>query len=142
MAIETLTGLNRVAILLICLGEEAASRIFDELSDDEVRQVTRVMATIDHIPITLKERVFANYYESQNQFKGIFVKGEDFDECELMIERNVAGRLRRVLEGKTINEVRQNRSNISQEFTISLAFLEEEEGLSVDAVVIGEIQCQ
>jgi flagellar motor switch protein FliG len=78
MAIETLTGLNRVAILLICLGEEAASRIFDELSDDEVRQVTRVMATIDHIPVNLKERVFANYYESQNQFKGIFVKGEDF----------------------------------------------------------------
>ena len=78
MAIETLTGLNKVAILLICLGEEAASKIFDELSDDEVRQVTRVMATIDHIPVTLKEKVFTSYYDSQNQFKGIFVKGEDF----------------------------------------------------------------
>ncbi len=78
MAIETLTGLNKVAILLICLGEEAASKIFDELSDDEVRQVTRVMATIEHIPVTLKEKVFTSYYESQNQFKGIFVKGEEF----------------------------------------------------------------
>jgi len=78
MAIETLTGLNKVAILLICLGEEAASRIFDELSDEEVRQVTRVMATIDHIPSKLKERVFANYYEAQNEYKGLFVKGEDF----------------------------------------------------------------
>ncbi len=78
MAIETLTGLNKVAILLICLGEEAASRIFAELSDDEVRQVTNVMATIEHIPSEMKERVFASYYESQNQFKGIFVKGGDF----------------------------------------------------------------
>ncbi len=78
MAIETLTGLNKVAILLICLGEEGASRIFDELTDDEVRQVTRVMATIEHIPIDLKEKVFASYYEAQNIFKGIFVKGEDF----------------------------------------------------------------
>lgn len=78
MAIETLTGLNKVAILLMCLGEEAASKIFAELSDDEVRQVTRVMATIDHIPTSLKEKVFASYYDSQNQFKGIFVKGEEF----------------------------------------------------------------
>ena len=78
MAIETLTGLNKVAVLLICLGEEAASRIFDELSDDEVRQVTRTMATIDHIPSDIKEKVFASYHESQNQFAGLFVKGEDF----------------------------------------------------------------
>jgi len=78
MAIETLTGLNKVAVLLICLGEEAASRIFDELSDDEVRQVTRTMATIDHIPSDIKEKVFASYHESQHVFAGLFVKGEDF----------------------------------------------------------------
>ncbi len=78
MAIETLTGLNKVAVLLICLGEDAASRIFDELSDDEVRQVTRAMATIDHIPSNIREKVFVNYHESQNQYAGLFVKGEDF----------------------------------------------------------------
>lgn len=50
MGIETLTGINKVAVLLICLGEEAAARIFEELSDDEVRQITRAMAEIDHIP--------------------------------------------------------------------------------------------
>ena len=50
MSIETLTGLNRVAVLLICIGQEATSKIFEELSDDEIRQVTRTMSTIDHIP--------------------------------------------------------------------------------------------
>jgi len=78
MAIETLTGLNKVAVLLICLGEEATSRIFDELSDDEVRQVTRTMGTIEHIPADIKEKVFASFHESKSQFAGIFVKGEDF----------------------------------------------------------------
>ncbi len=78
MAIETLTGLNKVAVLLICLGEEATSRIFDELSDDEVRQVTRAMASIEHIPMDIKEKVFAQFHEAQNQFAGLFVKGEDF----------------------------------------------------------------
>lgn len=78
MAIETLTGLNKVAVLLICLGEEAASKIFDELSDEEVRQVTRTMGMINHIPIDIKEKVFANFHETRDQYAGLFVKGEDF----------------------------------------------------------------
>ncbi len=78
MAIETLTGLNRVAVLLICLGEDATAKIFEELSDEEIRMVTRTMATIDHIPIDIKEKVFANFHEAQEQFAGLFVKGEEF----------------------------------------------------------------
>jgi flagellar motor switch protein FliG len=78
MGIETLTGINRVAVLLMCLGEEATSRIFEELSDDEIRQVTRAMSSIDHIPLDIKEKVFANFRDSQNRFAGLFVKGGDF----------------------------------------------------------------
>lgn len=78
MGIETLTGINRVAVLLICLGEEATAKIFEELSDDEIRQVTRAMSTIDHVPIDIKEKVFANFRESQSRFAGLFVKGGDF----------------------------------------------------------------
>lgn len=78
MGIETLTGINRVAVLLICLGEDATAKIFEELSDDEVRQVTRAMASIDHIPMDIKEKVFSNFRESQDQFAGLFVKGDDF----------------------------------------------------------------
>ncbi len=78
MGIETLTGINRVAVLLICLGEEATAKIFEELSDDEIRQVTRAMSSIDHIPIDIKEKVFASFRESQNRFAGLFVKGGEF----------------------------------------------------------------
>lgn len=78
MGLETLTGLNRVAVLLICLGEEATAKIFQELSDEEIRQVARTMATINHIPIDVKEKVFASFRDAQNRFAGLFVKGEDF----------------------------------------------------------------
>ena len=50
MGIDTLTGLNKAAVFLICMGEEVTAKIFKELSDSEVRQVTRTMANIDHIP--------------------------------------------------------------------------------------------
>ncbi len=78
MAIETLTGLNKAAVLLICLGEEATSRIFEELTDDEIRQVTRTMANVEHIPKHIKQKVFDSYRESQNKHAGIFVKGSEF----------------------------------------------------------------
>ena len=78
MSIETLTGINKVAVLLICLGEAAAAKIFEDLSDDEVRQITRAMASIDHIPTDIKEKVFQNFRESKEQFAGLFVKGDDF----------------------------------------------------------------
>lgn len=78
MGIETLTGINRAAVLLICLGEEATARIFKELSDDEIRQVTRTMATIEHIPMSIKEKVLESFEKSQEDFAGLFVKGQDF----------------------------------------------------------------
>jgi flagellar motor switch protein FliG len=78
MAIESLTGLNKAAVLLISLGEEASAKIFQELSDDEVRKVTRTMATIDHIPVDIKQKVFALFSEAQEQFAGLFVKGNEF----------------------------------------------------------------
>ncbi|MBV5306514.1 MAG: flagellar motor switch protein FliG [Desulfobulbaceae bacterium] len=78
MNFKTLTGINKAAVLLICLGEEATSKIFQELSDDEIRQVTRTMATIDHIPENIKDKVFANYAETQKELAGLFVKGAEF----------------------------------------------------------------
>lgn len=78
MAIETLTGLNKAAVLLLCLGEEATARVFAALTDEEVRQVTRIMAGITHVPDHIKEKVFQNYREEAIKFSGLFIKGEEF----------------------------------------------------------------
>ncbi len=78
MSIETLTGLNKAAVLLMCLGEEASAKIFEELSDEEIRKVTRTIASIDHIPEDIKERVLDIFREDQDNFAGLFLKGSDF----------------------------------------------------------------
>jgi flagellar motor switch protein FliG len=36
------------------------------------------MATIDHIPMDIKEKVLSNFARSQDEFAGLFVKGWDF----------------------------------------------------------------
>jgi len=78
MSFETMTGLNKAAVLLMCLGEDATAKIFEELSDEEIGLVTRMMSTIEHIPEDVKETVFDNFAESQRQFAGLFIRGSDF----------------------------------------------------------------
>ena len=75
---DHLSGINRAAILLICLGEAATARIFAELSDEEIRRVTRAMAAIEHIPLSTKEKVVEQFRRSQASLSGMFVKGIDF----------------------------------------------------------------
>ncbi len=78
MSFQTLTGLNKAAVLLMSLGEEASAKVFEELSDEEIRLVTRTIATIDHIPEDVKDTVFTSFTESQRMFAGLFIKGNEF----------------------------------------------------------------
>lgn len=78
MSFDNLTGIDRAAVLLMCLGEEASAKIFEELSDEEIGRVTRAIAEIEHIPEDVKDTVFDNFAEAQKQFAGIFIKGNEF----------------------------------------------------------------
>jgi len=109
MNFDTLTGLNKAAVLLMCLGEEATAKIFEELSDEEIGLVTRTIATIDHIPEDVKNKVFSNFAESQGQFAGLFIKGSDFakkaissldsdDRTEDLLDQFISGTESRPLE--------------------------------------------
>lgn len=115
MNFEALTGLNKAAVILMCLGEEAAAKVFEELSDDEIGMVTRTMATIDHIPEDVKENVFSNFAESQRQFAGLFIKGSDFakktitsldaeERTEDLLEQFISGTESRPLETISLME--------------------------------------
>lgn len=78
MASTTLTGIERVAVLLICLGEEATGKIFDSLSDEEVRLVASTMAEMNHIPQSQKEEVLEHFHKDQQENAGLFIEGKDF----------------------------------------------------------------
>ena len=115
MNFDTLTGLNKAAVLLMCLGEEATAKIFEELSDEEIGLVTRTIATIEHIPEDVKETVFDNFQESQRQFAGVFIKGSEFakkaitsldagDRTENLLDQFISGTESRPLETISLME--------------------------------------
>lgn len=77
-AAEKLTGLRKAAILLICLGEETAAKLLQELSDEEIFKVTRTMAEIEHIPEDTRTRVLEDFELATESQAGVVVKGHEF----------------------------------------------------------------
>ena len=73
-----LSGAEKAAILLLCLGEDAASRVFKDLSDIEVRTISRWMVNIDHVPAKLAQDVIHEFRKDQIEQAGLFVQGKEF----------------------------------------------------------------
>ncbi len=134
MPIESLTGLNKAAVLLICLGEEASARIFEELTDDEVRRVTRAMAAIDHIPSNIKDKVFLQFSNAQDEFAGLFVKGNEFarnaitatnlgERTEMLLEQFISGTETRSLETISLMQPRMVAGLLEKEHPQTVALI-------------------
>jgi flagellar motor switch protein FliG len=77
-AAEKLTGLKKAAILLICLGEAAASKLLRELTDEEIFKVTRCMSDIEHISEETRTRVLEDFEMATESQAGLVVKGQEF----------------------------------------------------------------
>lgn len=83
MSIEELqfnrmTGVEKAAVLLMCLGESATAKVFSELEENEIRMLTRVMINIDHIPADLANDVMAEFHQAQKRNPGMYIKSEEF----------------------------------------------------------------
>ncbi len=89
MASSTLTGINKAAILLLCLGEHTSAKIFEGLSDSEVHLLVKQMAAIEHVPQALQKEVINSYLDAEAEYSGLFIKGKDFAQKAIT---NISGR--------------------------------------------------
>jgi len=61
-SVDALTGVQKSAILLLCLNTEAARAVLRELSTDVVEEVTRTLASLGEVPRPLGDKVIEEYY--------------------------------------------------------------------------------
>ncbi len=129
-----LTGIEKSAVLLLCLGEETTAQVFRELSDDEVRMISRAMMNFDHIPSQLARDVMNDYYQTQKKYAGFFVDGEDFvknsiastgdhDRIDSLLEDVISGFDSRPLETISIMEPRMVSSLLQNEHPQTVALV-------------------
>ncbi|MCD6526683.1 MAG: flagellar motor switch protein FliG [Desulfuromonas sp.] len=73
-----MSGLEKAAVLLMCLGESATAKVFSDLEENEIRLLTRIMIGIDHISAELANDVMAEFQHAQKKNPGMYIKSEEF----------------------------------------------------------------
>ncbi len=58
-----LTGKQKAAILLISMGREASSKVYNHLSEEEIEQLTLAIATVKKVDAKEKEEVLKEFHE-------------------------------------------------------------------------------
>ncbi len=129
-----LTGVEKVAILLLSLGEQAAAKIFEQLEDHEIRKISRVMMNISHVPVEVAQQVIDNFDKAKQSHAGLYVRGEDFirraiangsddNRKESLLEQLASGATVRPLETIAMMEPRMVAGILEREHPQTVALI-------------------
>ena len=100
MAMQTQTvigGLNKAAIVMLLLGEEATTEVFRHLSEDEIERVAKAMAELGQVSAKMSEGVLEEFH--QTVVASEFVTRGDIGYARRILEKTLgAEAARRILE--------------------------------------------
>lgn len=63
---RTLTGTEKAAIFMLSLGEEYTAKIFDQMDDEEILEISQTMAGLGKIDAKIVERLFLDFAEQMS----------------------------------------------------------------------------
>jgi len=64
--VRSLSGAEKASILILSLGEEYASRVFSHMNDEEIKEMSQVMANLGNVSSTLVEKLFIDFVEQMS----------------------------------------------------------------------------
>ncbi len=80
---RSLTGPEKAASLMLALGEEYAAKLFEHMDDEEIKELSQVMASLGTVSSQLIERIFVEFAEQMSS-TGSLVGSYDSTERLLM----------------------------------------------------------
>ncbi len=60
---RSLTGPEKAALLVMSVGDENATRLFDMMEDDEIKEISQTMATLGNVSAQVVERLFVDFVD-------------------------------------------------------------------------------
>lgn len=78
MAVEAMSGLQKAAVLMIMIGEEAASLLYRHLPEHDVQQITQEIAALDYVPPKVGAEVLEEYFRLTKTQQYVDQGGEPF----------------------------------------------------------------
>jgi flagellar motor switch protein FliG len=73
-----MNGADKAAILLLYLGPESTSRVFEHLEDDEIKKIGQSMASLGHVSSSTISEVVKEFTQLNDPETGFFSQGEEF----------------------------------------------------------------
>jgi flagellar motor switch protein FliG len=64
--VRALSGPEKAAVMVLSIGEENASKLFSLMTDDEIKEISQVMANLGNISSTLMEKLFMEFAEQMS----------------------------------------------------------------------------
>jgi flagellar motor switch protein FliG len=68
--VRTLSGSEKAALFILSLGEEHAARVFSHMGDDEIKELSQVMANLGNVSSNLVEKLFMEFAEQMSSSGG------------------------------------------------------------------------
>ncbi|MDJ0951710.1 MAG: flagellar motor switch protein FliG, partial [Alphaproteobacteria bacterium] len=60
---RSLSGPEKAALLVMSVGDENATRLFDMMEDDEIKELSQTMATLGNVSAQVVERLFVDFVD-------------------------------------------------------------------------------
>jgi flagellar motor switch protein FliG len=101
---KELKGLQKAAVLMIALGDEASAELFKSLEEDEIQDISREIAMMKHVQPELSDQVIEEYHVMAMAKKYITQGGIEYAKKVLIksvgpdMARKIVDRLTRALE--------------------------------------------
>jgi len=135
---RSITGPEKAAILLMSLGEEQAAKLFGQMDDEEIKEISQVMAGLGTVSSNIVERLFVEFAE-QVSSTGSLVGSLDSTErllTKVLGEDRVADIMEEI-RGPAGRTMWDKLANVNEQVLAN--FLKNEYPQTV-AVILGKIQ--
>lgn len=134
---RTLTGAEKAAILLLALGEDYSSRVFELMDDEEIMEISQTMANLGKVNSNIVERLFVDFAEQMSSTNSLV---GTLDSTERLLSKVMGNeKVERIMEeirGPAGRTMWEKLGNVNEEILAS--FLQKEYPQTV-AVVLSKI---
>lgn len=76
--VSNLSGTDKAAILLLYVGTEATSKVFQHMEDAEIKKISQAMANLGHVTLPVIQEVVNEFQQITNPESGFFSQGDEF----------------------------------------------------------------
>ena len=137
---RSLTGPEKAALLLMSVGEDNATRLFDLMDDNEIKEVSQTMATLGTVSAEVIERLFVEFVDHLSSTSSMVGNLDNTERLLLKImDRSRVDNIMEEIRGPAGRTMWEKLANVNE--TVLANYLKNEYPQTV-AVVLSKIKTE